>query len=254
MQQDDIASTGCFVPRWLSRDCEHEYLKEVEGDRAIEWVKSRNDHCIDHVGRPNDSPLYERVLSILDSKEKIPHVRKIDDHYYNFWQDKNNARGLWRRTTLSSFKTATPDWETVIDFDALGKEEGESWVYKGHTLYVNSPEEIKSGIKHSRTLLKLSKGGSDAVVVREFDLQTKSFVTENGFILPESKSNVDWKSIDVILVGTDLKDGLSTTDSGYPRVVREWTRGTPLTDSIVKYEGEKSDVSVSGYMVSIVIK
>ncbi len=246
------ASSETKVNKWLEVDGEHDYLKVVEGDSAISWVKSQNEVCLKHIGSSTESPLYNKILSILDSKEKIPHVRKIEDFYYNFWQDNLNARGLWRRATMSSYKQTNPEWETVLDIDQLCKDEGESWVYKGHTLYHNSVTDKTSGKLHNRTLLKLSKGGSDAVVVREFDLLTKSFVSEEqgGFVLPPAKSNVYWKSINLLLVGTDLHDGTSMTDSGYPRVVREWRRGTPLSASEVVYEGDASDVSVTGYMVS----
>lgn len=242
------------VAHWMSRDGEHAYLKEVEGETAIAWVKSRNEHCLSHIGAPNESPLYEKILTILDSKEKIPYVRKIGDYYYNFWQDKANTRGLWRRTSLESYKTSSPEWEVVLDVDALCVAEGESWVYKGHTLYENSAEDKRQGVLHHRTLLKLSRGGSDAVVVREFDLLRKAFVgpEEGGFTLPEAKSSVSWKSIDLLLVGTDMRDGASMTDSGYPRVVREWARGSGLGESTTVYEGEQQDVSVSGYVVSVV--
>jgi prolyl oligopeptidase len=200
------------------------------------------------LGSPESNPLYQRILSILDSKDKIPHVRKIGDFYYNFWQDENNKRGLLRRTTLMNYKSPNPRWQTVLDIDELGKKENESWVYKGYTLYKPDDENEPA----TRILLELSRGGADATVVREFDLQKLDFVpaSENPFYVPEAKSRVSWKSRDVLLIGTDLKDGESLTESGYPRVVREWVRGTPLESSHKVYEGEKSDVSVGGYVVS----
>jgi len=116
---------------WKRRDGEHAYLEEVLGDRALTWVRAQNDVTLRELGNPESNPAYNQVLSILDSKEKIPYVSKIGDMYYNFWQDANNTRGLLRRTTLQSYGTANPQWETVLDVDQLGKDEGESWVYKG---------------------------------------------------------------------------------------------------------------------------
>jgi len=215
-------------------------LEEVEGEKALEWVKQENDIALAALGDPKSTELYTRVLSILDSKEKIPHVRKIGPHLYNFWQDAQNPRGIWRRTTRESYKLKEPEWETLLDFDALGKEEGVSWVYKGHTLL----EE--EGKDPTRTLMNISRGGADATVVREFDLETKSFV-EGGFTLPEAKSRCSWQSRDVLLVGTDFGEG-SLTDSGYPRIVKEWKRGTPLEEAVQVFEGMATDVSVNGYL------
>ena len=176
-------------------------MKEVLGDKALDWVKGRNEHSITSLGDPSKSPLYDKVLSILDSSDKIPYLRKINNMYYNFWQDKQNPRGLWRRTTMESYLTSSPQWETVLDFDELGRQEGESWVYKGHTVYeppfsADSPRRIK------RTMMQLSRGGADAVVLREFDLDLKDFVKENAFFVPESKSRVAWKDADTLLIGT----------------------------------------------------
>lgn len=186
------------------------------------------------------------MLEILNSKEKIPYVSKIGDLYYNFWQDAQNIRGLLRRTTLDSYQTANPHWETVLDLDKLGMDEGESWVYKGsHTFY---PFD---GSAPTRSLIMLSPGGSDACVYREFDLVTCKFIPEadNGFVLPVAKSSISWLSQDALLLGTDFaKNKSSLTDSGYPMDVRLWKRGTDYMSANKLFEGAKSDVSVSGYV------
>ena len=260
---DKISKSSTLIPsgpqtisHWEKYDGEHSFLEEVAGDAALTWVQSRNSHAIDSLGQPEASPLYSQVLSILNSKDKIPNVSKIGDYYYNFWQDEINQRGLLRRTSLESYKQPNPVWETVLDVDALGKIEGESWVYKGYTLY--TPDKKNDPMAYKRVLLELSKGGADAVVIREFDLISKDFVSaaDNAFVLPEAKSGVTWKSENVLLVGTDMKntDGSDTvTASGYPRVVYEWKRGTPLSSATKVYEGEKSDVSVGGYVVGVTI-
>ncbi|KAK3261375.1 hypothetical protein CYMTET_29712, partial [Cymbomonas tetramitiformis] len=234
-------ASAALQARWMEKDGEHAWLEEVEGESALTWVKDINANCLSELGDPASKASYQRVLSILDSKEKIPHPRKIGEYYYNFWQDAENPRGLWRRTTPESYRQPEPEWEVVLDVDALGAAEDISWVYAGHTLL-----EEEDGSPPSRTLMKLSRGGSDANVVREFDLVTKAFV-EGGFELPEAKSRVSWVHRDLLLVGTDLGEG-SLTDSGYPRQVREWARGTPLKEAPLMYEGEATDVAVSGYL------
>ena len=193
----NIGDASAIRSKWLARDGEHDHLKDVLGEKSLDWVKERNVHSVNALGDPNKSPLYDKILSILDSSDKIPYLRKINDHYYNFWQDKANPRGLWRRTTMESYTSASPEWEIVLDFDALGKAEGESWVYKGHTVY--EPPFGTGNIE--RTMMQLSRGGADAVVLREFDLTTKSFVTENAFEVPESKSRVSWRTKDILFVG-----------------------------------------------------
>lgn len=238
---------GKYVDYWLAKDSENDYLKEVFGDKAIDWVKEQNAESLEVLGNPENTELYNKIKSILDSKEKIPYISKNGKFYYNYWQDEKNPRGILRRTTLESYFGSETSWETVLDVDELGKLENESWVYHGYI-------ENKSlqGNK-DRILIKLSKGGSDADVVREFDLNRKTFIpeSENGFILPEAKSRVSWKSDNELIIGTDFQEAHenSLTDSGYPRLVKLWKRGTNYkSDSILIYEGEKADVSISGYL------
>lgn len=240
---------------WLDKDEPNYFLQDVLGEKALQWVKSQNNHALSTLGDPTGTPLYQDILKILDSKEKIPYFTLIQDKLYNFWQDEEHPRGILRRTTMAEYEQADPIWETVLDIDALGKEENESWVYKGYTLLETSESMMLPSTL--RVLLRLSRGGSDATVVREFDLLTKAFVTDRPFhIAIEAKTNVAWKDMDTLWVGTNL-DGTTTspvrsmTTSGYPRVVREWKRGHALSAETtpVLYEGEDTDVSVSGYVV-----
>jgi prolyl oligopeptidase len=215
----------------------HQWLEEVAGERQLEWVKARNAEAVAALAAGDAfTTLEERLLAILDSKEKIPYVSKIGDRYYNFWQDAAHPRGLWRRTTLADYRSPEPAWETVLDLDALGKTEGENWVW--HGARVLAPDD-------RLCLVSLSRGGADADVVREFDLTTKRFV-EAGFTLPEAKSRVAWRDEDSLFVATDFGPG-SLTTSGYPRTVREWARGTPLESAPVVYEGKADDMSVEAY-------
>lgn len=224
----------------------HSFLEEVNGEDAIDWVKQCNERAIADLGEPKETRLYSRALAMMDSKEKIPYVRKVGRHYYNLWKDADHQRGLWRRTTLDEYrKGEDAAWETVLDVDALGKEEGESYVWKGYSVLDEGPGHARGEL----CLLKLSRGGADATIVREFNLCTKRFVCparERGFELPEAKSSVSWKTRDVLMVGTDFGEG-SMTDSGYPRTVREWRRGTPLAEATLVFEGEAADVAVGGY-------
>jgi prolyl oligopeptidase len=213
------------------------WLEDVGGEAALEWVRERNAECLaDFAGTEAFTRLEARILSILDSREKIPYVKKIGDRFYNFWRDAANPRGLWRRTTLEEYRKPAPEWETVLDLDTLGRAEGENWVWHGAN--VLEPDD-------RRCLVSLSRGGADADVVREFDLETKAFVP-GGFTLPEAKSRVAWRNADSLFVATDFGPG-SLTASGYPRTVREWTRGTPLATAPVVFAGEEGDMMVTAF-------
>jgi prolyl oligopeptidase len=210
------------------------WLEDVTGERALAWVREQNAQSTKELeASPDFEPIRQRLLSILDSKERIPYVAKHGAYYYNFWRDEKNVRGVWRRTSLAEFKKAEPAWETVLDLDKLASLEKENWVWKGYDVLYPT---------YDRCLVSLSHGGADASVVREFDLNDKEFVT-NGFYLPEAKSHVAWRDRDALYVGTDFGPG-SMTDSGYPRIVKEWRRGTPLSAAKFVFEGKAEDVSV----------
>jgi prolyl oligopeptidase len=212
------------------------WLEEIGGEAVLAWVREQNARAAAEImATPGFDALRERILSILDSDARIPFVVARGSHLYNLWQDARHPRGLWRRTTQASFRERDPAWEVVLDLDALGREEGENWVWKGATFL---PPE------HDRALLTLSRGGADAVVVREFDVRAKRFVAD-GFVLPESKCQIAWRDRDEIFVGTDFGPG-STTASGYPRVVRSWRRGTGLDSATTVAEGETDDVTCYG--------
>jgi prolyl oligopeptidase len=210
------------------------WLEDVTGEKSLAWVKERNaESTAELTKQPRFKEFNDRILKVLDSKDKIPFVSKAGPFYYNFWRDAKNKRGLWRRTTLDEYRKAEPAWETVIDLDDLAEKEKENWVWKGANFRRPSCD---------RCLVLLSRGGADATVVREFDPKAKQFV-KGGFSLPEAKSEVSWKDADTVFVGTDFGPG-SLTASGYPRVVKEWKRGTPLADAKLVYEGKPTDVAV----------
>jgi len=212
------------------------WLEEVQGARALAWVKEQNTRTTKVLEAvPEFAPTVAKTLAILDSKEKIPSPELLGAAVYNFWRDGDHQHGLWRRTTLASYRTASPVWETVLDVDALAKADGVDWVFHGAQCL--APE-------YRRCMITLSRGGSDAAVVREFDTVAKQFVAA-GFALPEAKSRVAWHDLDTLWVGTDFGPG-SLTSSGYPRILKLWTRGTPLAEARTVFEGRPEDVSVGG--------
>jgi prolyl oligopeptidase len=211
------------------------WLEDVTGDKALSWVKEKNAVSTGELTKnPEFAALDDRLLKILDSKDRIPTLAKHGSWYYNFWRDDKNKRGLWRRTTLDEYRKEKPKWEIVLDLDALSEKEKENWVWHG-------AEFLRP--KYERCLVSLSRGGADASVVREFDVVAKEFV-KDGFTLPEAKSQVSWRDLDTIYVGTNFGPD-TLTKSGYPRISKEWKRGTKLADATMVFEGKPDDVSAS---------
>ena len=210
------------------------WLENIEDGKSLAWAKAQNVTAKSLEAVPGFGETQTKVRALLDAKDKIPYVGKQGKWLYNFWQDDEHVRGLYRRTTLAEYAKASPTWETVIDIDALNKAESATWVWHGmNCLYP----------KYEKCLVHLSRAGGDSTVVREFDLPKKQFVA-NGFMLPEGKHNIGWKDGNTVYVGTDFGPG-SMTDSGYPRIAKEWRRGTPISAATTVYEGKPTDVSVS---------
>ena len=208
------------------------WLEEATSERSLDWVRKENEKTM--AALAND-PRFETVkaeaLAIFDSDDRIPYVSFNPDGLHNFWQDKNNPRGIVRRTTMESYRTGTPKWETIPDIDALGKAEGREWVYKGMTCL--PPQE-------RFCMVALSDGGKDATVLREFDMETRQFV-KGGFTLPESQGGIEWIDKDTLMVGRNFGDG-TLTESEYPFTTRIWKRGTPIEQAEEIFRGEKADV------------
>ncbi|MBB5161813.1 prolyl oligopeptidase [Mycobacterium sp. AZCC_0083] len=211
----------------------HLWLEDITGDDALEWVEAHNEPTLSDLGGERFEQMRAEALEVLDTDSRIPYVRRRGEYLYNFWRDAANPRGLWRRTTLDSYRTAEPDWDVLIDLDELAATDDENWVWAG-------ADVIEPDL--TLALIGLSRGGSDASVVREFDMRTRQFVTD-GFELPEAKTDVTWQDADTVIVGTDFGSG-SLTDSGYPRITKRWKRGEPLADAETLFAGEVSDVSV----------
>ncbi len=210
------------------------WLEEVEGEKPLEFVKAASTKTLTELqGQPTYQPLYDRLLTVLDSKDRIPNVTQHGALLYNFWRDDQHIRGLWRRTTWAEYRKPQPKWATVLDVDQLAKEEHENWVWSSVScLY---PDDV-------RCLVRLSRGGGDTTVVREFDTKQKRFLAD-GFVLPAAKSETHWIDADHIYVATDFGPG-SMTLSGYPRTTKVWQRGTPLSAAQTVYSVQESDVHV----------
>jgi prolyl oligopeptidase len=206
------------------------WLEEVEGGDALAWVRTQDEitrrALCDEAFEADKAAIYE----ISTRPTNIPFITRRAGRVYNFWQDQQHVRGLWRRTTLDEYRKPEPAWETVLDLDALAREEGEDWVWKGCTTY--EPE-------HWLGLVSLSRGGADAVVIREFDLVEKRFVP-SGFFLPEAKGGASWLDRDTLLVATTLGENAATT-SGYARTIRRWRRGLPFAEAALEFEIEVDD-------------
>ena len=209
------------------------WLENIDGEDALDWVRERNDATVATFTDDEFGRMRAEALEVLDTDTRIPYVRRRGDYLYNFWRDAANPRGLWRRTTLDSYCTDSIDWDVIVDLDELARTDGENWVWAGAD--VIEPD-------HTLALISVSRGGSDASVVREFDMRTRSFVS-GGFELPEAKSRTAWEDHDTVLVGTDFGPG-SLTESGYPRIVKRWRRGQPLAEAETLFTGSPTDVLV----------
>ena len=212
------------------------WLEEVDGQKALEFVNAQNITTIAELSAEKDyQNIYDKSLAIYNSDERIAYPSIRGNYVYNFWKDKDHVRGIWRRSTVDDYRKGNPTWETLLDIDKLSEEDDIKWVYKGSSgLYPN----------YNRFLIELSKGGGDAVVVKEFDVTTKQFI-ENGFLIEESKGSASYIDENTLIVTSDFGEGTMTT-SGYPRQVKLWKRGTSLNDAQLIYEGETSDVGAWG--------
>jgi prolyl oligopeptidase len=209
------------------------WLEQVSSPKAMSWVERHNARSTAILqADPRYQAYYDEALAIAQAKDRIPVGNFIGGKVYNFWQDADHVRGIWRRTSLESYASGNPEWETVIDLDAVAASEKANWVWKG--AQCARPAE-------RRCLINLSDGGEDAVAVREFDLQDKAFV-KGGFDLPKGKQDVSWQDENTLLVSREWQPG-ELTESGYPYVVKRLKRGEPLSAATELFRGSKKDVS-----------
>lgn len=222
-----------------AQEDKYQWLEEVDGAKSLEFVTAQNKTTFEILGKEkNYQSIYDKSLEIFNSTDKIASPDINGKYVYNFWKDKDHVRGIWRRCLLTDYTNGKLDWETIIDIDEMSKKDNIKWVFKGASgLYPN----------YTRYLIQLSKGGGDAVVIREFDADKKQFI-ENGFAIDEAKGSASYVDENTIIVSTNFGEGTMTT-SGYPRQVKLWKRGTLLKEAQLIYEGQSSDVRSYGTVV-----
>jgi prolyl oligopeptidase len=210
------------------------WLEDIHGAKPLAWVKDQNRKSLALLkADPRYQKNYDSILQVLDASDRIPSGSLDHGFVYNFWQDARNPKGVWRRTTIADYANPSPHWDVLLDVDALAKGENENWVFEGASV---SPHQ-------ARALIRLSRGGGDAVVVREYDLKAHRMATD-GFMLSEAKSDASYLDDDTILFATNFGSG-TLTKSGYARIVKLWKRGTPIASAKILYEGKESDVLAS---------
>jgi prolyl oligopeptidase len=227
------AATGMGGAKAAPGEDPYLWLEEVSSPKALSWVEAHNAKSTAVLeGDARYHGYYDQALSIAQAKDRVPAGEFIGGKIYNFWQDADHVRGIWRRATLASYASGNPEWETVLDLDALATAENANWVWKG--AQCARPRE-------TRCLLNLSDGGEDAVTVREFDLGTRTFV-KGGFSLPKGKQRVAWENENSLLVAREWKPG-QLTKSGYAYVIKRLKRGQPLSAAVELFRGSRDDVS-----------
>jgi len=218
----------------------YEWLEKVEDEKALEWVEDMNKKSLGVLtSHEKYDDIYQKSLEIYNSDERIAYPNVYGDFVYNFWQDADHVRGIWRRSSKENYMSGNPDWEILLDLDEMSKKDDVKWVYKGATgLYPD----------YKRFMVFLSRGGGDATIKKEFSVEDKSFVN-NGFSLPEAKGSVNWIDENTLIVSTDFGKGTLTT-SGYPRQVKIWERGTDISEAKTIFEGDSTDVGIWGMTIN----
>jgi len=229
-------TAALYATTGLTADVEDPYvwLEDTYGAKPLEWVKEHNALSLKQLkSDPDYQKHYDSILAVLDANDRIPLGQVYASHVFNFWQDDAHVRGIWRRTTIASYESATPEWETLVDVDRLAEAENKNWVFKS----------ASCALDLTRCLVQLSPGGGDTVVLREFDPVAKRFL-DDGFNLGEAKAEAAYITADTILFSTDFGPG-TLTISGYPRIVKVWRRGQPVSEARTVFEGTQDDVYVS---------
>ncbi|HEY1432390.1 MAG TPA: S9 family peptidase, partial [Stellaceae bacterium] len=209
------------------------WLEEIDGQRALAWVEAENSATLAQFGDPCFTGDRDTLAAIYDRPDNIPLIARRGARVFNFWKDATHPRGLWRATTLDSYRREQPEWDVLLDLDALAAKEGEDWTWSGAVTIAGT---------HDRAIVKLSRGGADAVVLREFDLASRDFVS-GGFTLPEAKGGAAWLNHDTLLLSSAFGAGMATS-SGYARTVRLWRRGTDPLAAPVIFETDANHMAV----------
>ena len=210
------------------------WLEDIEDSRALEWVEAQNTATLKLFGQGQTAADRDLLKTIFDRPDNIPYPTRVGGLLFNLWQDAGNQRGLWRTcSTLEGFRREAPAWDVLLDLDALARHENEDWILTNTSILPGT---------HDRAILSLSRGGADAVVLREFDIAKRDFVP-NGFHLPEGQSSSVWLDRDTLLLISAVGPDMATT-SGYPRTVRLWRRGSDPLSAPVIFETQPDSVYV----------
>ncbi|VAW38355.1 Prolyl endopeptidase [hydrothermal vent metagenome] len=225
-----------FVTNLQAQD-KYLWLENIDDEKSMQWVTKHNkitDNKLASTALYKD--LYSQALTVLNTKNKLPSISQNGKWIYNLWQDSQNPRGIYRRTTLKQFKKDQPKWQTILDMDKYSQQQGQNYDFRGLSCALD---------KQKKCLIRLSPGGSDAVEIREFNIKKKQFV-KNGIFIPLAKTRVSWKDKHTLYIGTDFGEG-SLTESGYPRIVKQWDIKTPLKDAQTIYTADKKSTSATAY-------
>jgi len=215
------------------------WLEDVEGQQQLEWVKGHNKTTLNYIENiPGYQERYDFVYNVLTSEQKIAYPQLEGDYIYNFWQDESNPRGIFRRIPFDSYLSKETNWESLLDIDSLSNCENINWVFKGVQF---------APYNSNRCILSLSQGGSDAVYLKEFDLNRRQFITL-GFNVGEAKSDFQWIDEDHIYISSDFGEGTLTT-SGYARIIKLWERGIKLEDAEIVFEASVDDMAVAPIVI-----
>ncbi|MCP4326246.1 MAG: S9 family peptidase [Psychromonas sp.] len=221
------------------KDADLLWLEEVEGKEALDWVDNHNQRSQFELENTRVfNGFRKQILATLENDQKITYGHSYDGEYYNFWQDKNHVKGLWRKCNLNDFVNGNPHWETLLDMDKLNSDLNKNWLLSDIDML---------GPQYQRALLTLSPGGSDAAELHEFDLDTKKFV-EQGFSLPEAKTSASWLDSNSLLVASEFSD-TPLTDSGYPSQLRLWRRGELIEQAAPLLSIEKHEMGLFTFRV-----
>jgi prolyl oligopeptidase len=203
------------------------WLEDIHGEEQLAWVREQNARTEELLEDAGYAAVEAGILEVLDSTDRIAMVNKRGDFYYNFWKDREHPKGLWRRTTWESYLSDAPDWDVLLDVDALAASEGIEWVFHGAGFLRPS-----DGSDYRLAMVSLSPDGGDANRYREFDLATRTFVdlADGGFDLPTAKGHVSWLDADTLLVSSTA-DGLPATSSSYARTAVKLRRGESLASA-----------------------
>jgi prolyl oligopeptidase len=211
------------------------WLTDIHGAKPLAWAKEQNEKTFSVLqSDPQYKQDHDAILTVLNANDRIAMGELDHGDVYNFWQDAGHVRGIWRKTSAADYRNADPKWDVLLDVDKLDADEHTDWVWQG--------ARCAPGMK--RCLVRLSPGGGDASVVREYDPKAKAFL-KDGFSLAVAKSNAEYVDADTILFSTDFGPG-SMTVSSYPRIVKLWHRGQPIGAAKTIFEGQTTDISSSG--------